>query len=109
MENNELNKNSMFDEFKDVIEEFKSLSEKYGEKSSEHILPAMIILERKVTGENKHAIIGQTPDVINLLEWCINQLSEGYNIEFEKVLDMILIMHNNIGEHISLKNYKGEL
>lgn len=92
---------SMFDEFKNVVEEFQS-------KKEDERKPAMIILERKITGENKHAIIGEPYDIITLFEWGINSVIEGYEIDFDKFLQLIKMKHDDT-DHIFLNNLKKEL
>ena len=106
MENKE--KPSMFAEFEKTLEQFKVLSEKYGDEAMKHTLPAMIVLERKEWGENKHAMIGQPSDIFILFEWGIRLISDGYDIPFDRCLKAIEEVHKN-SDPIYLSDYKGEI
>ena len=98
---------SMFTEFIKTKDRFESMNKK--RKSTEdNPLPAMIILERKETGENKHAMVGDVLDIITLFEWGINQISEGYGCEFNEMLKLIQTKHENTG-HIMITNIKKEI
>lgn len=99
---------SMFSEFEKTVKDFKRLSGIYGDRCVEHILPAMIILERKTSGENKHAIVGQPIDAFTLFEWGINQLAEGFEIDFDDALMIIKEIHNSV-KPICINDFKGEI
>lgn len=90
--------NSMFDEFKEVMEMVK-------QDDSE---VAMIILERKPWGENKHAMVGNMEKQITLLEWGIHMLADGSNISFEDMMNLISLKHQET-DHYMLNVYKEKL
>lgn len=98
---------SMFTEFIKTKDRFENLSKKR-KSTEENPLPAMIILERKETGENKHAIVGDVLDIITLFEWGISQISEGYGCEFNKMLEIIQTKHENT-DHIMITDIKKEI
>lgn len=98
---------SMFTEFIKTKDRFESMSKKR-KSTEESPLPAMIILERKETGENKHAMVGDPLDIITLFEWGINLISEGYDYEFNEVLKLIQTKHENI-DHIMITDIKKEI
>ena len=99
---------SMFVEFEKTINRFKKLTESSDIQNPNKSLPAMIILEREETGENKHAMVGSSKDLINLFEWGISQLTEGYKIEFDEMLELIKENHKN-KEHILITDIKREI
>ena len=84
------NKNSMFDEFRKVMSEIQK-----GDKES-----AMIVLERKPWGENKHAMVGDIVNQVILLEWGIHMIAEGCNYKFEDVMKLIEIKHKNTSHYM---------
>ena len=89
---------SMFDEFTKVMNKVKK-----GDNES-----AMIILERKPWGENKHAMVGEISNQITLLEWAIHMLAEGSNISFEEVIKLINMKHENT-DHYMLNVYSADI
>lgn len=91
---------SMFSEFKEVAETIKNNKDK-----DESSLPAMIILERKEWGENKHAMCGGVDNLITLYEWGLNILCEGYEIEFDDILKLIKLKHKET-KHIHISDIK---
>ena len=99
---------SMFSEFKETLDRFKYLNEKFKDSLDEHDLPAMVILERNESGENKHAMIGKLDDLFILYEWGINLLCEGYGIKFDKALEILNHVHSSV-DHIKLHDLKEEI
>lgn len=90
--------NSMFTEFEETMRLLKN-----GDKKA-----AMIILERKSSGENKHAIVGNPENAIVLLEWGIHMYADGLGCSFSDVINMINDVHKNTSHY--MKNvHKGEL
>lgn len=98
----------MFVEFEKTTNRFKKLTESSDIQNPNKPLPAMIILERKENGENKHAMVGNANDLINLFEWGISQLTEGYKIEFDEMLELIKENHKN-NKHILITDIKKEI
>lgn len=99
---------SMFTEFIKTKDRFESMSKK--RKSTEdNPLPAMIILERKETNENKHAMVGDPLDIITLFEWGISQISEGYGCEFSEMLELIQKFHDAGVSKIMFTDIKKEI
>lgn len=92
------NEYSMFEEFKEVVKKVQD-----GDNES-----AMIVLERKEWGENKHAIVGNLESQITLFEWGIHMVAEGSNIDFEKVMALIEDKHKNT-DHYMKNVYCGEI
>ena len=90
--------NSMFDEFEEVMELVKQ-----GDKES-----AMVILERKSWGENKHAMVGNIESQITLLEWGIHMLADGSKVSFEDIIKLITLKHKET-EHYMYNVHKGEI
>lgn len=88
----------MFDEFKEVMEMVKQ-----GDSEA-----AMIILERKPWGENKHAMVGNLEKQITLLEWGIHMLADGSNVSFEDMMNLITLKHKET-DHYMFNVYKGEI
>lgn len=103
-----MSENSMFDEFIKVKERFEELNNKYGDKANDHIMPAMIILEKMENGENKHAIVGQPYEIYTLIDWALSTISDGYGIPFEDLLEVISEMHKHI-DHVYLNNITKEI
>lgn len=99
---------SMFTEFIKTKDRFESMSKKR-KSTEESPLPAMIILERKETGENKHAMVGDPLDIINLFEWGIYQISEGYGCEFSEMLEIIQQFHDSGISKIMFTDIKKEI
>lgn len=91
-------KGNMFDEFKEAMEMVKQ-----GESEV-----AMIILERKPSGENKHAMVGDIEKQITLLEWGIHMLADGSNVSFEDMMNLISLKHQET-DHYMFNVYKGKL
>ena len=91
-------KSSMFDEFKDVLNDVRN-----GDKES-----AMIILQKMPWGENKHAMVGDLINQITLLEWGIHMIADGSNCSFEKIMNLIEIIHKET-DHYMLNVHKEEL
>ena len=91
-------KDSMFDEFNEVMEMVKQ-----GDSEA-----AMIILERKPWGENKHAMVGDIEKQITLLEWGIHMLADGSNVSFEEMMNLISLKHKET-DHCMFNVYKGEI
>ena len=89
---------SMFDEFTKVMKKVKK-----GDKES-----AMIILERKPWGENKHAMVGDILNQITLIEWAIHMLAEVSNISFEEIIKLINLKHENT-DHYMLNVYAADI
>lgn len=90
--------NSMFDEFNKVMDLVKQ-----GDKEA-----AMIILERKSWGENKHAMVEDLDKQVTLLEWGIHMLADGSNVSFEDMMHLISLKHMEV-DHYMLNVYKGRL
>lgn len=99
---------SMFTEFIKTKNRFEILSKKR-ESTEDNPLPAMIILERKETGENKHAMVGDPLDIINLFEWGISQISKGYGCEFSEILEIIQKFHDSGVHHTMFTDIKKEI
>jgi hypothetical protein len=88
----------MFEEFNDVMEMVKQ-----GDTEA-----AMIILERKSWGENKHAMVGDLEKQITLLEWGIHMLADGSNVSFEDMMNLITLKHKET-DHYMFNVYKGKI
>lgn len=100
------NEYSMFEEFKEVANTIKN---NQGKDESE--MPAMIILERKEWGENKHAMCGGADNLITLYEWGLNILCEGYEIKFDDILKLIKLKHKETEHNLyfNIKKNKNEV
>lgn len=90
--------NSMFDEFRGVMEEIKK-----GDSEQ-----AMIILQRLPWGENKHAMVGDLEKQITLIEWAIHMMAEGSNVKFDDIMKLITIKHEET-DHFMLNVFTADL
>lgn len=94
----------LFDEFQKVMAKVND-----GDKES-----AMVILERKPWGENKHAMVGDIENQITLFEWGIHMLSEGCECSFDDVIALIKNKHEHTYHYMDnvycgeIKKGKGE-
>ena len=86
--------NSMFDEFINVAERIQRL-DRYLVKRPDYNYPAMIVLEHKESGENKHAFVGSVENNIRLFDWGISAFAKSLNISFEDAVKAITLFHES--------------
>ena len=96
---------SMFVEFEKVKNRLEEIEKKNIKVDNR---PAMIILERKETGENTHAIVGDVVDSLILLEWLANILSKGLDVPFEELLEVVNQIHKDT-DHIMINDIRKNL